>query len=193
MAVIWQRAHRLHLWVLGRVNPGRPRAALAFGTVVWSGACLPFAAMARGTEDGSVLVYGTAGIIAVGFLFVFSTLSALAQSSRLNNARRSIVNDSIHHVAITVDDIPRAIAWYKEHFTFDIAWQDDSGHSSHSKTRPLRWSNPSQHPPHIAFVKDRLSQYGTPVPHGDGTASVYIQDSEGNTVEMLSVPECEAS
>ena len=53
----------------------RPRAALAFGTVVWSGACLPFAAMARGTEDGSVLVYGTAGIIAVGFLFVFSTLS----------------------------------------------------------------------------------------------------------------------
>ena len=123
----------------------------------------------------------------------FPPSRALAQSSRLNNARRSIVNDSIHHVAITVDDIPRAIAWYKEHFTFDIAWQDDSWALLAFKNTSIALVKPSQHPPHIAFVKDRLSQYGTPVPHRDGTASVYIQDSEGNTVEMLSVPECEAS
>ena len=49
---------------------------------------------------------------------------------------------------------------------------------------------PQQHPPHVAFVTDTVDAFGDPVKHRDGTASVYIEDSEGNTVEMLSVPEC---
>lgn len=103
------------------------------------------------------------------------------------------MNDSIHHVAITVEDIPRAIEWYKEHFTFEIAWQDDSWALLTFENTSIALVKPSQHPPHIAFVKESLSQYGVPVPHRDGTASVYIKDSEGNTVEMLSVPASEAS
>ena len=80
----------------------------------WSGLVLAaLCRMARGTEDGSVLVYGTQGSLLWVSSSSFPPSRALAQSSRLNNARRSIVNDSIHHVAITVDDIPRAIAWYK--------------------------------------------------------------------------------
>ena len=53
----------------------RPKAALAFGTLVWTGACLPFAMIGRSNSDGAILVYGTASIFAVGFLFVASTLA----------------------------------------------------------------------------------------------------------------------
>ena len=98
--------------------------------------------------------------------------------------------DRIHHVAVTVKDIPRAIAWYNERFSFNITWQDESWALLAFDNISLALVRPDQHPPHVAFVSQRVSDFGDPVPHRDGTASVYIKDSEGNTVEMLSVPDC---
>jgi hypothetical protein len=43
----------------------------------------------------------------------------------------------------------------------------------------------AQHPPHFAVVREDVTSFGTPVPHRDGTSSVYIQDPSGNNVEML--------
>ena len=41
------------------------------------------------------------------------------------------------------------------------------------------------HPPHIAFEKNNAEDYGTLVPHRDGTSSVYIKDPSDNAVEIL--------
>ena len=98
--------------------------------------------------------------------------------------------DSIHHVAVTVENIERAIAWYKARFTFEVTWQDDSWALLEFDNISLALVRPQQHPPHVAFVTKKVDSFGDPVKHRDGTASVYIEDSEGNTVEMLSVPDC---
>jgi catechol 2,3-dioxygenase-like lactoylglutathione lyase family enzyme len=98
--------------------------------------------------------------------------------------------DSIHHVAVTVQDIPRAISWYRARFDFDVTWQDDSWALLAFDNISLALVTPQQHPPHVAFVTNELDSFGDPVLHRDGTASVYITDSEGNTVEMLTVPDC---
>ena len=44
---------------------------------------------------------------------------------------------------------------------------------------------PSQHPPHVAFESPDAERYGDLKQHRDGTASVYVQDPFGNTVEFL--------
>ena len=98
--------------------------------------------------------------------------------------------DSIHHVAVTVENIERAIAWYKARFTFEVTWQDESWALLAFDNIALALVRPQQHPPHVAFITKELDTFGAPVRHRDGTASVYIEDSEGNTVEMLSVPDC---
>ena len=38
---------------------------------------------------------------------------------------------------------------------------------------------------HIAFEKNNAEDYGTLVPHRDGTSSVYIKDPSNNAVEIL--------
>lgn len=99
--------------------------------------------------------------------------------------------DRIHHVAVTVQDIPRAINWYRERFEFELTWEDDSWALLAFDNISLALVRPQQHPPHLAFVTDKLAAFGDPVNHRDGTSSVYIKDSEGNTIEMLSVPDCD--
>lgn len=47
---------------------------------------------------------------------------------------------------------------------------------------------PEQHPYHFAIETDDLLPYGNAIPHRDGTASVYIQDSDENNIEMLTLP-----
>ena len=96
--------------------------------------------------------------------------------------------DRIHHVAIPVTNVESAIAWYREHFEFEVSWQDESWALLEFENLALALVLPHQHPPHIAFVTEHLEQYGTPVPHRDGTASVYIKDNHDNVVEMLSLP-----
>ena len=96
--------------------------------------------------------------------------------------------DQIHHVAITVNDIEQSIAWYDERFDFEIEWQDQSWALLKFANISLALVLPEQHPPHVAFVTPEPEKYGKPVPHRDGTASVYIKDCNDNFVEMLSVP-----
>ena len=97
--------------------------------------------------------------------------------------------DRIHHVAITVNHIDEAIAWYAERFDFEVSWKDDSWALLEFENLALALVLPNQHPPHIAFITDDLEKYGRPTPHRDGTASVYIRDNQNNVVEMLSLPD----
>ena len=47
---------------------------------------------------------------------------------------------------------------------------------------------PKQHPPHVAFTLERWSDFpeGCEIKyHRDGSAYVYLQDHDGNTIEFI--------
>ena len=92
--------------------------------------------------------------------------------------------DMIHHIAIQVKDIADAVTWYTDRYACEIEYQDDSWAMLKFANTSLALVLPEQHPYHFAIVTDDLSPYGKAVPHRDGTASVYIKDTDGNNVEM---------
>jgi catechol 2,3-dioxygenase-like lactoylglutathione lyase family enzyme len=93
--------------------------------------------------------------------------------------------DSIHHVAIQVDDIERALNWYSSNFNTEVVYQDDTWAMLRFDNIYLALVIPGQHPPHIAIEHEDAESHGTLVKHRDGTESIYIKDSEGNTLELM--------
>jgi len=91
----------------------------------------------------------------------------------------------IHHVALPVKDIARAALWYQQHFSCNLLYQDESWALLQFGNIKLALVLREQHPPHLAFVSEAPEQYGPLKQHRDGSASVYIKDSEGNAVEFL--------
>ena len=97
--------------------------------------------------------------------------------------------DHIHHIAIQIQDIEQSIAWYISHFDCEVSYRDDSWALLKFDNILLALVQANQHPPHFAVTRDDISSFGTPVPHRDGTSSVYIRDPSGNNVEMLKLAE----
>ena len=93
--------------------------------------------------------------------------------------------DSLHHVAIQVSDIDRATKWYSENFNAEIVYLDESWAMLRFENIYLALVMPGQHPPHIAIEHQEAESYGPLVKHRDGTESIYINDSEGNTLELM--------
>lgn len=93
--------------------------------------------------------------------------------------------DSIHHVAIVVDDIDRAIRWYQAHLNTAIVYADSSWAMLDFENISLALVKDEQHPPHLAIEYENADQYGPLTSHRDGTESIYIKDSEGNSIELL--------
>lgn len=93
--------------------------------------------------------------------------------------------DNLHHIAIQVKDIAQSVKWYTEKFTCNIAYQDESWAMLKFENTHLALVLPEQHPYHFAIIEDNLEKFGTPVPHRDGTSSIYIKDIDGNNVELL--------
>jgi|TARA_Y200000002_G_scaffold169950_2_gene140180 catechol 2,3-dioxygenase-like lactoylglutathione lyase family enzyme len=93
--------------------------------------------------------------------------------------------DKIHHLAIQVDNIARAVQWYKLHMKCRVNYQDDSWAMIEFANIELALVLPDQHPPHFAIECSNISQFGEPVTHRDGTQSVYTQDIDKNVIEML--------
>ena len=96
--------------------------------------------------------------------------------------------DTIHHTAIQVADVSKAVTWYTDHFSCEIEYQDDNWAMLKFANTSLALVMPGMHPFHFAIVKDDLSPFGEAITHRDGTASVYIEDDDGNHIEMLAVP-----
>lgn len=97
--------------------------------------------------------------------------------------------DTLHHTAIQVKNIAEAVAWYREQFRCDVAYQDESWAMLDFANTSLALVLAEQHPYHFAILRDDVSGYGEPVAHRDGTRSVYIRDVDGNHVEMLELPD----
>jgi len=96
--------------------------------------------------------------------------------------------DTIHHTAIQVKDIAKAVTWNLERFACEIEYQDESWAMLKFANISLALVLPEQHPYHFAIITDDLSPYGDAIPHRDGTDSVYIQNSDENNIEMLTLP-----
>ena len=93
--------------------------------------------------------------------------------------------DTLHHIAITVTDIAKAVAWYQARFDVVTAHADESWALIRFEDCALALVLPDQHPPHFAIERADAASYGPLIPHRDGTASVYIKDPFGNVIEIL--------
>ena len=93
--------------------------------------------------------------------------------------------DAMHHIAISVSDIAESVRWYTETFKCAVAYQDATWALLQFSNLQLALVIPSQHPPHIAFVRDDAAAFGPLKAHRDGTRSTYIADASGNSVEIM--------
>lgn len=93
--------------------------------------------------------------------------------------------DRLHHVAISVPNIREAVTWYLENFECESLYQDESWAMLRFENIALALVSPDQHPPHFAVERSDASRFGALNQHRDGTASVYVSDPWGNTVEVL--------
>ena len=93
--------------------------------------------------------------------------------------------DSIHHVAIEVEDIAASTAWYRSEFHCRVAYQDETWALLEFGNMSLALVTEGQHPPHIAFVSEAAKTKGPLKTHRDGTRSVYASDPSGNAVEFM--------
>lgn len=93
--------------------------------------------------------------------------------------------DNLDHVAIPVEDIEVAVAWYRSQFCCEVAYQDDTWALLNFGNTRLALVTPGQHPPHVGFVSARAPELGPLTRHRDGTWSIYVKDPSGNAVEVL--------
>ncbi len=93
--------------------------------------------------------------------------------------------DKIHHIAIQVEDVNKAVEWYSRQFDVELAYQDESWALLRFDNISLAIVVPGEHPPHFAVEDHNAEKYGELTPHRDGTASIYIKDPFGNAVEIL--------
>lgn len=93
--------------------------------------------------------------------------------------------DTIHHVAITVKDIARAVRWYTEHFDCKVSYQDDTWAMLDFANIHLALVLPEQHPPHVGIARSHAEDFGKLTTHRDGVRSIYLKDSEANSVEII--------
>ena len=91
----------------------------------------------------------------------------------------------LHHVALSVPDIAAAVDWYTKTLNASVTYQDKTWALLNIDNTSIALVLPSQHPPHVAFESPDAERYGDLKQHRDGTASVYVQDPFGNTVEFL--------
>jgi catechol-2,3-dioxygenase len=100
--------------------------------------------------------------------------------------------DSIHHVAIVVENIATSVEWYRSTFRCEVSYQDATWAMLKFANLSLALVIPYQHPGHLGFVTSKAKEFGPLKKHRDGTESIYICDPSGNAVELLS-PESVAS
>ena len=93
--------------------------------------------------------------------------------------------DSIHHVAVPVQDIQSAVEWYTKTFQCRVSYQDATWAMLEFANLKLALVISRQHPPHLAFVHAEAEKFGTLTTHRDGTRSCYLNDPAGNAVEIL--------
>ena len=93
--------------------------------------------------------------------------------------------DQIDHLALQVDDIERAVRWYRQHFNCREVYRDESWALLKFRNLNVALVLPDQHPAHLAVLGPDPHSFDTLDSHRDATSSVYVSDPCGNTVEVM--------
>tara|TARA_B110001454_G_C12284887_1_gene252710 strand:- start:50 stop:349 length:300 start_codon:yes stop_codon:yes gene_type:complete len=96
--------------------------------------------------------------------------------------------DKIHHIAVQVENLNESLAWYSQEFDVEIIYQDVTWAMLQFENMQLALVLPDQHPGHFAIESKNASEYGELKKHRDETASIYIKDPAGNSIEILELP-----
>lgn len=91
----------------------------------------------------------------------------------------------LHHVAIVVDNIAQAVAWYCDRLAPQVIYQDESWAMLRFSNIDLALVLPGKHPPHLAVERSDAAAYGPLTRHRDGSQSVYIRDPFNNVIEVM--------
>jgi catechol 2,3-dioxygenase-like lactoylglutathione lyase family enzyme len=99
------------------------------------------------------------------------------------------------HVAIQTNDIAGSIKFYTENFGAQVLYADDTWAFLKMGQGKLALVTPSQHPPHVALRVDESTleaaaqKAGVPIDnHRDGTHGIYVDDPDGNALELICYP-----
>lgn len=102
------------------------------------------------------------------------------------------------HVAIQTHDIAGSVTFYVENFGAQVLYQDATWAFLRLGQGKLALVTPSQHPPHVALRVDEKTleiaaqKAGKNVDsHRDGTKGIYVEDPQGNVVELICYPKGE--
>lgn len=98
----------------------------------------------------------------------------------------------LDHIAINVKDIKKASEWYTKNLNAEIEYIDDTWAMLDIGGTKLALTVSRQHPPHFAFTLKSLDAFPPDEEiryHRDGSAYLYIEDPDGNTIEYVYWPE----
>jgi len=93
--------------------------------------------------------------------------------------------DTIDHIAITVANIEDSLNWYRQQSQCQILYHDNTWALLEYHNIKLALVIDREHPPHFAMISEKPEQYGPLTKHRDGSLSVYIEDPDGNHIEMI--------
>ena len=93
--------------------------------------------------------------------------------------------DTLHHVAISVTDIAKAVEWFRTRLDCRVAYQDDTWAWSSSPTWGSRWSCPRSTRRTWGSCAPTRSRSARSRAHRDGTRSTYLAGPDGNVIEIV--------
>ena len=85
----------------------------------------------------------------------------------------------------------KAAKWYVNNLGATIKYMDKTWASMSLNGITVALTMPNQHPPHIAFTLEKWSDFpeGHEIKyHRDGSAYLYLEDIDGNTIEYIYWP-----
>ena len=92
--------------------------------------------------------------------------------------------DIVDHIAIQVEDINSSALWYLKNFKCELLYLDKTWAFIKFENTKLALTD-RKHPPHFAVLDDSVGNHKQVVMHRDGSKSVYIEDEDGNYIELI--------
>ena len=99
------------------------------------------------------------------------------------------------HVAVPTHDVAGSVRFYVEEFGAQVLYQDETWAFLRLGQGKLALVTPAQHPPHVALrvdeetLQEAASRAGKSIDrHRDGTTGIYVEDPQGNAVELICYP-----